>query len=188
MPPGLRSAAALIGSLVAVSCAAAPREPNILVLPGDGKIPALFEQDDVACRGQAGQQIGSGPPAGQAPGGGGASGAAAAGTSQAQPPAAEMQRRYDAGYARCMAERGNTVPTTPGGAPYLFVPHGYSGAPAYYGGYGGGPYLGGSAVALGVFGGGWRHWAGGHHRGGGWRGGHHGGGRHGGGGSRGGRR
>ena len=202
--PRLISSVVLAGVLALTACAMAPSsEPNILVLPGDGKTPALFEQDDAACRQHAGQQISGEASAGQATAAGGASGVTAASVTQAPP--MEQQRRFDAGYAQCMTSRGNTVPTTPGGAPYLFTPYSYSSWPAYPG-----PYVGGSAVVLGAFGGGWRHyhsvpghrhrhfaggrpgggWRGGLH--GGWRGGGHhggGGGRHGGGrGSRGGRR
>jgi OmpA family protein len=63
MPPGLRSAAALIGSLAAAACAVAPPTgPNVWVLPGEGKDLARFGREDGACRQYALGQIGHGSP------------------------------------------------------------------------------------------------------------------------------
>jgi hypothetical protein len=58
-----KSPALLIGTLALTACAAAqPTAPEVLALPPAGKDLAQFQQDDLACRGFAQQQIGAASP------------------------------------------------------------------------------------------------------------------------------
>ena len=86
----------------------------------------------------------------------------AAGANNAQASSAELQQRYDVGYAQCMTAQGNSVPPVQQAAAYPVYPPGYY--PYPYPGYVYGPgYYGpgyyGPAVSVGFgFGGGHRHW------------------------------
>ena len=176
---GLRLSAVLGVLLAAGACAVVPPSgPNVWVVPSEGKDLAQFQQEDGACRQSALEQIGFGAP--QQAANQSAVGSAAAGTARSS--AGSLQQRYDLAYMQCMTARGNTVPLTAAGTPHLLEPYTYYGPRSYYG-----PYLGGPAVTLGFFGGGWRHrhhhWGHRHHHhGGGWH--HRGGWHHGGGGRR----
>ncbi len=88
----------------------------------------------------------------------------AAGANNAQASSAELQQRYDVGYAQCMTAQGNSVPPVqqaavaypaypPGYYPYPYP--GYVYGPGYYG-----PGYYGPAVSVGFgFGGGhYHHW------------------------------
>lgn len=86
----------------------------------------------------------------------------AAGANAANVSGAALQRRYDMGYLQCMSAKGESVPTTVGGAgPYASHPYGpyaypaYPAYPAYYSYYPGyyyGPPVFGSVFVAGRFG------------------------------------
>lgn len=60
----LRMTIGLAGTLALIGCAVAPPSgPSVMVLPSNGKSFAQFQQEDVACRQYASQQIGNQSPA-----------------------------------------------------------------------------------------------------------------------------
>jgi hypothetical protein len=175
-----RSTLVLIGVLGVGACAATPPAgPSVMVLPGDGKSFAQFQQDDATCRATANSQIvapgtnstvagaaigtiagaAAGAAIGAAAGNAGAGAAIGAGTglvggtaigaSNAEASSYGMQRHYDITYTQCMVASGNKVPPAPVASAYPAYP----GYPAYPYPYYYGPTVYGPSV---VIGGGWR--------------------------------
>jgi hypothetical protein len=85
------SPAVLLAALALSACTTAPPPsgPSLTAIPAKGKSVAAFHQDDTDCRHVAAQQI----------------------AAEAQPHAAggTPQQRYDASYAQCMSQKGDTV-------------------------------------------------------------------------------
>jgi hypothetical protein len=167
---------ALALSLLA-GCVTPPTGPSIAVMPAPNKPLDVFQQDQAACAGYAGQMTSGSPQVAnnQAVGGavlgtalGAGLGAAAGGGAGAAIGAASgavvgagtgagisgnsqwsLQRGYDIAYAQCMAARGNQVPTSQEAYnPPVAYPYPYYPYDYY-------PYWGwGWGVG---FGGGWHH-------------------------------
>lgn len=182
--PVWRSTLVLAGVLVLGACAATPPAgPTVMVLPGDGKNFAQFQQDDMTCRAEAarrvvppdinstaaGAAIGTvaGAAAGAAigaaagnPGAGAAIGAGtglvggtAIGAGTAESSTFDMQRRYDVTYTQCMVAMGDKLP--PAQTVYA-APTYYPAYPYPYPYYGPpyfGPYIGSEVFIGGSFGG-----------------------------------
>ncbi len=84
------SPAVLLTALALSACTTAPpSRPSLAATPAKGKSVAAFRQDDTDCRQVAAQQI----------------------AAEAQPQAAggTPQQHYDASYAQCMSQKGDTV-------------------------------------------------------------------------------
>jgi hypothetical protein len=177
----VRTLAALGVSLALGACADGPPPgPAAIVLPGQGKTEAAFQQDETICRQHAISHTGYGdlsqPPRASAP------------VPATGPAASPGQPSQDVSFMQCMAARGDTVQMqSSGGYPYGYdAPYPYSYAYGYGYGY---PYLypdydvvfgGVGFFHHGFFRGGFHH--GGFHgagfHGGGFHGGGHGGGGH----------
>jgi hypothetical protein len=127
--------------LVLSGCVPPPTGPTVMALPGHGKSFEAFQQDDVACRQYAAQQIGIAAPA--AAGSGTAAGANYTATSYRG-----AQQVYDIDYTQCMTAHGDTVQAPPIGYagygypysyypyyPYAYYPYSYPYG-GYYGWYG----------------------------------------------------
>ena len=82
-----RTDPALVVALTLSACAATPRGPSVMVLPGGGKALDQFQLDDAACRQWAAQHFGGGSDSSWM-----------------------IQRRYDIAYQQCMYTRGNQIP------------------------------------------------------------------------------
>ena len=126
------------GIVLALSgCVPPPTGPTVMALPGHGKSFEAFQQDDVACRQYAWQQIGGAAPA--AAGSQSAAGSAV-GASNAPVSYRGAQQVYDIGYTQCMTAHGDTVQAPPISYagypyPYSYYPYGYYPYSYPYGGY-----------------------------------------------------
>jgi hypothetical protein len=194
-------------ALTLVACAAEPPPgPSVVILPGNGKDLAAFQQDDLICKGHALAHTGYAGPA-PAVAGGAANDPPSAGSAGAlhdgqgagtavTANATGNQYLDGVGYVQCMAARGDVVQTQPNGTPYqgydagYAYPYPYGDAYTYvypnaypFGYYGGGAFIG-LGSGWGWYGRGHGHWEhggwghGGFAHGGGGRGGFAGGGHH----------
>jgi hypothetical protein len=102
---------ASLGATVALSACVSvqPPSPSAIVVPGQGKNLAAFQQDDLVCQRHAIAHTGY---AGETPGG-------LAGGENASAPIA-TEALDEVGYAQCMAARGNIV--QPGPPEYAIPP------------------------------------------------------------------
>lgn len=124
--------------LLLSACAHTPLGPSVSVLPSPTKPFEVFQQDEVACRQFASQEVSGGAEAanqraigagalttglgallGAAAGGGRGAGVGAAtgaivgtavGSELSQREQYSLQHRYDISYSQCMYARGNQVP------------------------------------------------------------------------------
>jgi hypothetical protein len=133
-------AAVIVAALALVACVDLPNGPTLMSLPGTGKSPDQFRDDDYYCRNFANSSIGGTEPAevarsstakgavigtvagaglGAAFGGGGgaAIGAGfglitglAVGSGSGERSGYALQRRYDNAYVQCMYSKGHKVP------------------------------------------------------------------------------
>lgn len=84
------SPAVLMAALALSACTTSPPAgPSLATTPAKGKSVAAFRQDDIDCRQAAAQQIAAEP--------------------QPQAVGGTSQQRYDASYAHCMSQKGDTV-------------------------------------------------------------------------------
>jgi len=82
--------AVLLAALALCACTTTPPSgPSLAAIPAQGKSVAALRQDDADCRHAAAQQIAAG--------------------AQPQAAAGTPQQRYDASYAQCMSQKGDTV-------------------------------------------------------------------------------
>ena len=192
----------LVTVLAICACATPPQGAPFLVLPGTGKDPAAFQQDDQICRQHAVAHTGYDAPSHDVvpgatggavikatPGGESAPSLSPTDETGAANIPSDASLPDELGYLQCMAARGNNVRQAPAGDDGLagdaWYPYGFGYQGAYpvffggfYGGWGWGGRHGDGWRGRGWHGGGWH--GGAWHGGGGWHGGGHSGG-HGGG-------
>jgi hypothetical protein len=122
---------ALVPPLIALALGACavipPSGPSVMAIPAKGKSLADFQQDDLACRQFASQQIGYGSTGTSTPSPG-------ADFYAAQAISIDLQQHYDTSYAQCITAKGNSITTSP--VPYAYyyqyAPYGYPGYGSYY--------------------------------------------------------
>ena len=120
------SGPAALGALLAAGCAAAPKIPDVAVMPGPGKTFQQFEADDRACRLYAEKAVpgvvSDGkealPAATPRAAAGGLSGmgllmGSSLGVQETDPAERGAQQSYDIDFGQCMAAYGNRLPAPP---------------------------------------------------------------------------
>ena len=138
----MKAVATVLGAAFLAGCVSLPNGPTLMSLPGTGKTPEQFRDDDYYCRNFANDSIGDNQPGdvassstvkgavigtaagaglGAAFGGGGgaAIGAGfglitglAVGAGAGENSASSLQRRYDHAYVQCMYGKGHKVPVS----------------------------------------------------------------------------